>query len=409
MKTTTLINCFAIKLNVKTGFTIVELVVVMVAIGVLTFVLMPTFVNALSGANMTALGSRGKDIYVAITSANNEQEAMRGKSVWPDRGAFTNSTDYFRHLFDEEHYGLLAWKPEVEGFDYSKLSGAGVPRCGNNRLTSACNAWSVAEHPAGEWNEAMPVLVTRNVDASSLASPDTMTNGHWALRFDASWDTPFGDRGMILILKSGAVFKGRAKNLSYANVYKTAKPISPRADNGELLVRTTSFSYLTPTGQVEPGPESYTAGLARHAQQKQWPGRRLSKDIKAVKAIAPTMAIGWGAGYLIVFFAWSVMCWHKCKVSQLSLSQALFAAVHYCVTVLYSTALASYIDINRRWCPIYIIALAVHIQLGTVVWMATKTKSKQKGGLTGLMCALSPPLLVCGAFWVLIILAMVTV
>jgi len=406
MKSTTIKNHFAINLNVNTGFTIVELAVVMVTIGVLSFALMPAFVNALAGANMTALGSKGRDIFVSITSANSERKAIHGLPVWPDRGEFTNSTDFFRHLFDEENYGTPAWKPKVEGFDYSKLSGAGVPLCDNNRLTPEYNAWSVAEQLTEDWDESMPVLVTRNVDASSLASPDTMTNGHWTLRFDSTWDTPFGSGAMIIIRKSGAILKCRAKNLSYANFYKNAKPIFPCAGNGALNVLATSFSYLTPTGRVSPGSESYTAGHDQHTQQKRRSGWRLFKDIKAFKALAPTTSIGWGAGYLIVFLVCSVVCWHKCKVSQLSISRALFAAVHYCVTVLYSTALASYVDINRRWWPIYVFALAVLIQLGMVIWMATK--GKQKGRLTGLVFALSPPLIVCGIFWFLIILAMVT-
>lgn len=408
MKRTAIKNRFGTKLSVNAGFTVVELVVVMVAIGVLTFALMPAFVNALAGANMTTLGSRGKDIYVAITSANSEREAIHGLSVWPDRGAFTNSTDYFRHLFDEEHYGTPTWKPEVQGFDYSKLAGAGVPRCRNNRLTAVYNAWSVAEHLADEWDEVMPVLVTRNVDASSLASPDTMTNGLRTLRFDTTWDTPFGDGGMILIRKSGAVFKGRRKNLSYDKVYKTAKAASPLAGNGVHLVRSPPLSYLTPMGQVEPGPESYKAGLARYAQQKQRPGWRVSKDIKAFKALAPTMAVLWGVVYLIAFLVWAVMYWRKRKMSQFSISRALFAAAHYCVTVLYSTALASYLDINRHWCPVYVFALAALAQLGTVVWTTKRTDDKHMGGLNSLMWALSPPLVVCGVFWFLIILAVAT-
>lgn len=395
-------------MNVRNGFTILELVVVVVVVGVLTFALIPAFVNALSGAHMTVLGSKGKDIYIAITSANSEREVRHGSSAWPVRGAFKNSTDYFRHLFDEENYGTAAWMPKVTGFDYTLLAGSGVSQCGNNKLTPACNAWSIAECLSDEWDEVMPVLVTRNVDASSLASPDTITNHQWRLRFDTTWDMPFGERGMILIRKNGAIFKGRAKYLNYVNVYMNARQILRRAGNGEIIDHDSSVSYLTPTGIVVPGPESYANGLSHQLQQKQRLSWRLSKDIKAFKAIVPIMAVGWGAGYLIFFLVWKVIWLGKKKWVPLSISQVLFAVAHYCVTVLYSTVLASCFDINRRWCPAYIFLLAAIGQFGTVVWMTKNPEAKQLGGVNGLVCSLTPPLVVCGVFWFLVILTMLT-
>ena len=402
------INRSVIKMNVCAGFTIVELVVVMVVVGVLTVTLLPVFVNALSGATMTKIGSRGKLIYNAIVSANSEREIMHAMPLWPVRGAFTNSTDYFRYLFDEKNYGKPDWKPEVAGFDYALLAGSGVPQCGNNKLTPAYNAWSVAECLTDEWDEVMPVLVTRNVDASSLASPDTITNIHWRIRFDTAWDTPFGENGMVLIRKNGAIFKSRAKYLNYANVYKNARQGLHRVDNRDVIDPHSSVSYLTPTGVVEPCPESYADGLSRQLQHKQHLFWRVSKDFKAFQAFAPVVAGGWVAGYLIFFIGWIVICRVRRRIVPFSLSRSLFMVAHYCVIVLYSTVLASYLNITRPWCPFYVFALAVITQLGLVIWAAQQRDCKAKPVSANLMCALSPPLIVCCVFWGVLFLAMVT-
>jgi type II secretory pathway pseudopilin PulG len=407
MKNKRKITLSAIRLNVRAGFTIIELAAVIVVVAGLTFVLMPAFVNALSGAEMTMLGSRGKTIYTAITSANSERQIMRSQSVWPARGAFTNSTDYFRYLFDEEHYGKPDWAPKVPGFNYALLAGSGVPQCRNNKLTPVYNAWIIAECLTDEWGEVMPVLVTRNVDASSLASPGTMTNSHWRLRFDTAWDTPFGKKAMVMVRRNGAIFKGRAKYLNYATVYKNTCQDSHRVDNIEVISPNLPVAYLTPSGTVAPGPESYTDGLTRQLKQRQDLCWRMSKDFKAFKVIAPIAATGWGTGYLILFIGWIVICRIRNRIAQFSLSRTLFTVAHYCLTVLYSVILASYVSANRRWFPISIVALALVIQCVLIVCVTMKTEPKQKQRASGLIYALSPLLIVCGISWGLLLFAMI--
>ena len=69
------------------GFTLVELLVVIGILGILSAALFPAIGNAVMSANMAAVGTRGKDIFVAITSANMEREPLGLGSVWPDEMA----------------------------------------------------------------------------------------------------------------------------------------------------------------------------------------------------------------------------------------------------------------------------------------------------------------------------------
>jgi len=69
---------------------------------------------------------------------------------------YTNSTDYFKYIFDEEHYGTPEWKPFVKDFDYSLLAGAGVKECKDGKLKSENNMWTIAKNIERATEDIMP-------------------------------------------------------------------------------------------------------------------------------------------------------------------------------------------------------------------------------------------------------------
>jgi len=100
-------------MNKRSGLTLVELIVTVFILGIVSAAIFPAGSNPMQ-ANMTAVGTRGRDIYVAIIGANTEREALDLLPIWPSDAPpytnhitgrvecfnFTNSTDYwFFRLF----------------------------------------------------------------------------------------------------------------------------------------------------------------------------------------------------------------------------------------------------------------------------------------------------------------------
>jgi hypothetical protein len=272
----------------KSKFDLVSLLVIVVLLGLLTLMLLPAISASQRMSSMPPIAARGRDIYVAITSANTDREPLGLPSVWPKSNPptnnaldiskmnFANSTDYFWALYDGDHLGTAQHDPYVKGFDLSKLSGAGVPvHPGQGRLKPKNNMWTIAKNVREEMEDIIPVLVTRNVAAESLVA-DLTTVSDRRLFFDEEWMTPFGRKGFVMIRKGGGTFNQTAKYATQRVLYnsQTFMTTIPGSQAPRL-------GYLTPIKEVIPSEAVYQACAASHAND--WKGWRYYWIMDGVK------------------------------------------------------------------------------------------------------------------------------
>ena len=228
----------------KNGFTLVELLVVIGILGILAAALFPAIGTAVMRAQMMAVGTRGKDIFVAITSANTEREPLGLGHVWPKNKdkttssgggdqdiaemTFTTSSDYFTELMDLTKAGTpTTWAPYVTGIDASKLAGAGVPvkPTVGGKLDAVNNMWTIVGDLHDEYEDVIPVLITRNVkEAIGTVLKDKVDNPSKS-RVDTWWEdssdrkTPFGSKGFVMVRKGGAVFSMTSRYVTEFTLY----------------------------------------------------------------------------------------------------------------------------------------------------------------------------------------------
>lgn len=214
------------------GFKRIELVVIMTVLALLAVVSIPAIQNSMLLSDFSECGQRGRDIYVALIGANAGKEAQAvtglttGKNPTPD-GRFKNSTDFFRYQIEHQHLPDLTYK---------SLAGCGVPVCKDGNLKPENNMWTMIKDWQYEMEDIIPVMLSRNLDASSFSFKGEGEDK--PIRFDPEWKTPFGKKGCVIIRKGGAIFMARNKYVTTRIVFGGGP-----ADPGPVC-------YLTPSREV---------------------------------------------------------------------------------------------------------------------------------------------------------------
>lgn len=245
-------------MNKRSGLTLVEFFVILVILGIFSAAMPCCPTNAFRQANMTAVGTRGRDIYVAITGVNTERKFVGLPPIWPSDAPpysnhitgrvecfdFTSSTDYFKYIFDEEHYGADDWKPLVADFDYRLLAGPGVKECKDGKLTAENNMWTIAKNITDATYDIIPFMVTRNLDAEYLWDRFEGEPNSRRIPLGKTWENPFSNKGAVIIRKGGGAFNVRAKYAMPLVIYNR-----PSFDYD---FRKYPLKYLTPDKEVLP-------------------------------------------------------------------------------------------------------------------------------------------------------------
>ena len=205
----------------KKGFTLVELLVVIGILGVLMGVLIPTVTTVMLNANLSSMAIQGRKLVQGMVQANVERQGQSLGAVWPrdqdessqnassddiaSKGAST-TTQYFKDLFDIDHYGTQEWDPTVDGDLLSMLSGFGVPGMSGKALEKNNIAWVIAKNIYDETQDFIPILVSRNADFSTLNGYLNAFDGQndTKLTLGKNYSQPFSNKGFVLVRKSGA-------------------------------------------------------------------------------------------------------------------------------------------------------------------------------------------------------------
>ncbi len=213
------------KKQLKQGFTMIEMLVVIVIIGILAGSMFPAVSGFMLNGNLTGMMGNGRKVVQAIIAADmdgryanlawpateNAEQAPSEKPQGPDMYQnFTTTAKYFEEALyvkegDVKKRNRLKVLKDIEP---AVIAGQGVTAGTGTTLQDNNCAWALAKNVADAPSIA-PVFVTRNVNTTQLV---TVAGNDVATDVDALLNSqkPFQKDGCVLIYKdgSGKKFKG---------------------------------------------------------------------------------------------------------------------------------------------------------------------------------------------------------
>jgi len=209
----------------KKGFTLIEMLVVIMIIAILAAALFPAISAAIAQAKSTAMKNKGRGIWTSVISANAEREPLAMAAVWPGASFVpASSTAYFQFLLGGKLSGSTVTAPVAgdtpicEDLKVTTLAGAGInpsvdpasfdPNGANNAW--CCSVDNGATNPAAE--DAF--IFTRNIDfsPSTKANKDQVLNSDYSkLTSDGTLSGGFSLNRGIYVTYGGACIDRRDK------------------------------------------------------------------------------------------------------------------------------------------------------------------------------------------------------
>ncbi len=188
------------------GYVQIGLMVIMLPL--LAAILIPAITRATASAGMVATVANGANIYKSVFAAQMDGEIRDdGTTVWPRKGEYRTSTEYFIHLVESN----------VMTVSYAFFAAPGIPPAKSTDakdFKAENNAWRLVLG-LDEAPEGTPFLFTRNYD------PGTLPGGDGPLVLNDV--PPFGTKGMVVVLKGGSAYwlKGNQLNNTLFNPAET--------------------------------------------------------------------------------------------------------------------------------------------------------------------------------------------
>lgn len=198
----------------QAAFTLIELLVVIAIIGILAAALFPAVSGAILRAQATAFTNRGRNIVMAVISANLEREKDMLGVLWPHNqggdpnyprvAEASNPVEWFRNIQNPP-----SGNPRLEGVDPSMLAGAGVPAAASFQALGPQNlAWGLVFNLLESDSENALFMVTKNLRLEfEQVSEDGRNFTHFVANSVMNVDNqrvPFGDKMIVTVRKGGS-------------------------------------------------------------------------------------------------------------------------------------------------------------------------------------------------------------
>ena len=190
----------------KLGFTLWEACAVVSQIGVLASLLFPTFWDASETSAAIRLGENGRVIVQSIIMCNIERVVESKSTVWPVKGKYKSSNEYFHELLDNSILELST----------GTFAGGGVkPANDIDDIKNNGVVWNMLSGIETAPDE-LPFIYTRNLKGlteTDLKVEDTFVSTDWKEKLDGAIK-PFGDKHMVFVTKGGVMVVVKAKDLT---------------------------------------------------------------------------------------------------------------------------------------------------------------------------------------------------